>query len=31
VLTLTGDRIAAVTRFHTDHLLPRFGLPVVVG
>jgi RNA polymerase sigma-70 factor (TIGR02960 family) len=27
VLTLTGDRIGAVTRFHTDHLLPRFGLP----
>jgi RNA polymerase sigma-70 factor (TIGR02960 family) len=27
VLTLTGDRIAAITRFHTNHLLPRFGLP----
>jgi RNA polymerase sigma-70 factor (ECF subfamily) len=27
VLTLTGDRIGAITRFHTDHLLPRFGLP----
>jgi RNA polymerase sigma-70 factor (TIGR02960 family) len=27
VLTLTGDRIGAITRFHTNHLLPRFGLP----
>jgi RNA polymerase sigma-70 factor (TIGR02960 family) len=27
VLTLAGDRIAAITRFHTDHLLSRFGLP----
>jgi RNA polymerase sigma-70 factor (TIGR02960 family) len=26
VLTLAGDRIAAITRFHTDHLLPWFGL-----
>jgi RNA polymerase sigma-70 factor (ECF subfamily) len=31
VLTLTGDRIGAITRFHTDHLLPRFGLPDTVG
>jgi RNA polymerase sigma-70 factor (ECF subfamily) len=30
VLTLTGDRIGAVTRFHTDHLLPRFGLPAAL-
>ena len=29
VLTLTGDRIAAITRFHTDQLLPRFGLPLL--
>jgi RNA polymerase sigma-70 factor (ECF subfamily) len=29
-LTLTGDRIAALTRFHTDHLLPRFGLPAAL-
>jgi RNA polymerase sigma-70 factor (TIGR02960 family) len=28
VLTLTGGRIGAITRFHTNHLLPRFGLPV---
>ncbi|MEJ3750810.1 RNA polymerase subunit sigma-70 [Actinomycetes bacterium KLBMP 9797] len=27
VLSLTGSRIRAVTRFHTNHLLPRFGLP----
>jgi RNA polymerase sigma-70 factor (TIGR02960 family) len=27
VLTLTGDRIEAITRFHTNSLLPRFGLP----
>lgn len=27
VLTLTGDRIGAITRFHTNHLLPYFGLP----
>jgi RNA polymerase sigma-70 factor (TIGR02960 family) len=27
VLTLSGDRIAAITRFHTDELLGRFGLP----
>jgi RNA polymerase sigma-70 factor (ECF subfamily) len=27
VLTLTGDRIAELTRFHDNSLLPRFGLP----
>ncbi len=27
VLTLAGGRIGTVTRFHTDHLLPWFGLP----
>jgi RNA polymerase sigma-70 factor (TIGR02960 family) len=27
VLTIAGDRIAAITRFHLDHLYPRFGLP----
>jgi RNA polymerase sigma-70 factor (TIGR02960 family) len=27
VLTLTGDRIGAITRFHINSLLPRFGLP----
>jgi RNA polymerase sigma-70 factor (ECF subfamily) len=27
VLTLAGDRISAITRFH-PHLIPRFGLPV---
>jgi RNA polymerase sigma-70 factor (TIGR02960 family) len=27
VLTLTGDRIGAITRFHTNSLMPRFGLP----
>ncbi|GLW35432.1 RNA polymerase subunit sigma-70 [Actinoplanes regularis] len=27
VLTLAGDRIGAVTRFHTNHLLTYFGLP----
>ncbi|MGN9907456.1 RNA polymerase subunit sigma-70 [Phytohabitans sp. LJ34] len=31
VLTLTGGRIRAVTRFHTNHLMPRFGLPEKVG
>ncbi len=31
VLTLAGDRIDAVTRFHTDHLLPRFGLPTALS
>ncbi len=28
VLTLRGEQIAAVTRFHHDRLLPRFGLPL---
>ncbi|MFC4856854.1 sigma-70 family RNA polymerase sigma factor [Actinophytocola glycyrrhizae] len=27
VLTLTGERIAALTRFHDNALLPAFGLP----
>ena len=27
VLTLAGDRIQAITRFHVDALYPRFGLP----
>jgi RNA polymerase sigma-70 factor (TIGR02960 family) len=27
VLTLTGDRIHAITRFHRHELYPRFGLP----
>jgi RNA polymerase sigma-70 factor (TIGR02960 family) len=27
VLTITGDRIDAITRFHLDLLYPRFGLP----
>jgi RNA polymerase sigma-70 factor (TIGR02960 family) len=27
VLTMAGDRIRAVTRFHLDALYPRFGLP----
>lgn len=27
VLTIAGDRIQAVTRFHLDALYPRFGLP----
>lgn len=27
VLTTTSDRIQAITRFHLDELLPRFGLP----
>jgi RNA polymerase sigma-70 factor (TIGR02960 family) len=27
VLTLAGERIHAVTRFHVDELYPRFGLP----
>jgi RNA polymerase sigma-70 factor (TIGR02960 family) len=30
VLTLRGDRIAAITRFHTVELYPRFGLPELV-
>jgi RNA polymerase sigma-70 factor (ECF subfamily) len=27
VLTMAGDHIQAVTRFHLDALYPRFGLP----
>jgi len=27
VLTITGDQIQAITRFHVDALYPRFGLP----
>jgi RNA polymerase sigma-70 factor (TIGR02960 family) len=27
VLTVAGDRISAITRFHLDALYPRFGLP----
>jgi RNA polymerase sigma-70 factor (TIGR02960 family) len=27
VLTMAVDRIAAITRFHTEHLYPRFDLP----
>ena len=27
VLTMAGDRIRAVTRFHLDDLYPKFGLP----
>jgi RNA polymerase sigma-70 factor (TIGR02960 family) len=27
VLTMAGDRIEAITRFHVDALYPRFGLP----
>jgi RNA polymerase sigma-70 factor (TIGR02960 family) len=27
VLTMAGERIRAVTRFHHDELFPRFGLP----
>jgi len=27
VLTLEGDRIAALTRFADNSLLPQFGLP----
>ena len=27
VLTIAGDRIQAITRFHLDVLYPRFGLP----
>ncbi|HEX9063528.1 MAG TPA: RNA polymerase subunit sigma-70 [Streptosporangiaceae bacterium] len=27
VLGMTGDRISTITRFHLDHLYPRFGLP----
>ncbi|MDQ6746389.1 MAG: hypothetical protein M3Z27_10310 [Actinomycetota bacterium] len=28
VLTLRGERIARITRFHYDYLFPRFGLPL---
>jgi RNA polymerase sigma-70 factor (ECF subfamily) len=28
VLTMAGDRIQAITRFHLDALYPRFGLPL---
>ncbi len=28
VLTLRGERIDRITRFHLDHLFPRFGCPV---
>ena len=28
VLTVAGDRIQAITRFHLDELYPRFGLPL---
>lgn len=31
VLGMSGDRISAITRFHLDHLYPRFGLPEYVG
>ena len=31
VLTMAGDRIQAVTRFHLDALYPRFGLPEQVA
>jgi RNA polymerase sigma-70 factor (ECF subfamily) len=27
VLTMAGEKIRAVTRFHLDDLYPRFGLP----
>jgi RNA polymerase sigma-70 factor (ECF subfamily) len=27
VLTIAGDKIGAITRFHLDELYPRFGLP----
>ncbi|MBO0809564.1 MAG: RNA polymerase subunit sigma-70, partial [Actinobacteria bacterium] len=27
VLTMAGEQIRAVTRFHVDELYPRFGLP----
>jgi hypothetical protein len=30
VLTLEGDRIAAITQFGQPELLPRFGLPLTV-
>jgi RNA polymerase sigma-70 factor (ECF subfamily) len=28
ILTLAGDQIQAITRFHRDDLYPRFGLPM---
>ncbi len=30
VLTVVGDRIGAITRFHANSILPRFGLPEIV-
>ncbi len=30
VLGMSGPRISAITRFHLDHLYPRFGLPPAV-
>ncbi|MBO0869239.1 MAG: RNA polymerase subunit sigma-70 [Micromonosporaceae bacterium] len=30
VLTVAGNRLSAVTRFHLDDLYPRFGLPTTV-
>ncbi len=30
VLTLRGERLAAITRFHLDHLFPRFGFPLTI-
>ncbi len=27
---MTGQRIGTITRFHLDHLYPRFGLPEFV-
>jgi RNA polymerase sigma-70 factor (TIGR02960 family) len=29
VLAVSGEKIKAITRFHDDHLLPLFGLPLV--
>ncbi|HEX6352888.1 RNA polymerase subunit sigma-70 [Actinophytocola sp.] len=31
VLTMAGDRIHHIARFHTDALFPRFGLPVTLS
>jgi RNA polymerase sigma-70 factor (ECF subfamily) len=31
VLTLRGNRIGRITRFHLDHLFPRFGLPLALA
>jgi RNA polymerase sigma-70 factor (ECF subfamily) len=31
VLTLAGNRISAITRFHTNQLLSHFGLPETAG